>query len=431
VTTSLQAARTRRAVVIGGSIGGLFAGLFLRRIGWQVSIHERAGEELGARGAGIATHDELHDALALATGRRETIGVTVSGRVVLARNGEVVSEAAHPQVLASWDGLWQRLRACGDDLYRHGSALAALVQRDRHAVACFADGSEIVADLVVAADGIQSTARRQLLPEVAPRYAGYVAWRGLVHEADLSPQTRDRLRDRFAFCLPTGEQMLGYPVDSGHDGGRAESHAGRRCNWVWYRPADPRDELPRLLTGVDGLQYKGAIPPDRLHPDVVAAVREDARRLLAPAFAEAVQKARQPLLQPIADLETSDMVRGRVALLGDAAFVARPHVGMGATKAAGDARALADALASDADIDAALAAYGARRGDFAAGRAPRPASRRLHASPAAVRGRAPSRGAPPLARGRVARDRDDGGTGKLVKSIPVRWRMRTCASPRR
>jgi 2-polyprenyl-6-methoxyphenol hydroxylase-like FAD-dependent oxidoreductase len=45
----------RSAVVIGGSIGGLFAGQFLRKVGWNVSIHERAGEELGSRGAGIAT----------------------------------------------------------------------------------------------------------------------------------------------------------------------------------------------------------------------------------------------------------------------------------------------------------------------------------------------------------------------------------------
>ena len=61
------AGRRKRAIVIGGSIGGLFAGLFLRKVGWDVSIHERAGEELGSRGAGIATHDELHEALALAT----------------------------------------------------------------------------------------------------------------------------------------------------------------------------------------------------------------------------------------------------------------------------------------------------------------------------------------------------------------------------
>jgi 2-polyprenyl-6-methoxyphenol hydroxylase-like FAD-dependent oxidoreductase len=90
-------------------------------------------------------------------------------------------------------------------------------------------------------------------------------------------------------------------------------------------------------------------------------MRADAISLLAPPFAEVMTKTRQPLLQAIVDLETPAMIVGRVALVGDAAFVARPHVGMGTTKAAGDARALADHLASHHDIDAALAAYGAER----------------------------------------------------------------------
>jgi 2-polyprenyl-6-methoxyphenol hydroxylase-like FAD-dependent oxidoreductase len=90
-------------------------------------------------------------------------------------------------------------------------------------------------------------------------------------------------------------------------------------------------------------------------------MRADAARLLAPPFAEVMTKARQPLLQAIFDLETPAMTIGRVALLGDAAFVARPHVGMGTTKAASDARVLADLIARHDDIDAALAAYGATR----------------------------------------------------------------------
>src|SRR5258708_26859673 len=90
-------------------------------------------------------------------------------------------------------------------------------------------------------------------------------------------------------------------------------------------------------------------------------MRADATSLLAPPFAEVRTKTRQPLLQAIVDLEAPAMIVGRVALLGDAAFVARPHVGMGTTKAAGDARALADHLARHDDIDTALAAYGAER----------------------------------------------------------------------
>jgi len=126
----------------------------------------------------------------------------------------------------------------------------------------------------------------------------------------------------------------------------------------------PVRHLPRLLSGVDGRRYTGTIPPDRLHPDVVAQMRADAIRLLAPAFAEVMTKARQPMLQPITDLETTAMTIGRVVLLGDAAFVARPHVGMGTTKAAGDARTLADRLARHNDVEAALAAYGAERLDY-------------------------------------------------------------------
>jgi 2-polyprenyl-6-methoxyphenol hydroxylase-like FAD-dependent oxidoreductase len=348
------AGRRKRAIVIGGSIGGLFAGLFLRKVGWDVSIHERAGEELASRGAGIATHDDLHEALALATEPGGEVGVAVEGRIMLARSGDVVCEVARPQVMASWDRIWQRLRPGAGDVYRHGSTLVSVEQDEQRAVALFDDGREVAADLLVAADGMQSTVRRQLLPAVEPRYAGYVAWRGLADMAELSREARDLLRNRFAFCLPDREQALGYPVDG-------SLGSGGRYNCVWYRPADPAQDLPHLLTGGDGRQYSGAIPPDRLHPDVLARMRADATSLLAPPFAEVMTKARQPLLQAIVDLETPAMIIGRVALLGDAAFVARPHVGMGTTKAASDARVLADHLACHDDIDAALAAYGAER----------------------------------------------------------------------
>ena len=258
----------KRAVVIGGSIGGLFAGLFLRKVGWDVSIHERAGEELGSRGAGIATHDELHEALALATGQGGEIGVAVGGRIVLARSGDVVCEVARPQVLASWDRIWQRLRLGAGDVYRHGSALVSVEQDKQRALARFDDGSEVAADLLVAADGIQSTVRRQVMPAVGPRYAGYVAWRGLVDMVELSAEARDLLRNRFAFCLPDREQALGYPVDGGL------GSAGR-YNCVWYRPADPAQDLSRLLTGAAGRQYSGAVPTG---PVASRCARADAGR---------------------------------------------------------------------------------------------------------------------------------------------------------
>jgi len=69
----------------------------------------------------------------------------------------------------------------------------------------------------------------------------------------------------------------------------------------------------------------------------------------------------QPFLQPIYDLQCPQMVVGRVALVGDAAFVVRPHVGAGILKAMQDAAALTAALETHADVQAAVAAYAAQR----------------------------------------------------------------------
>jgi 2-polyprenyl-6-methoxyphenol hydroxylase-like FAD-dependent oxidoreductase len=89
-------------------------------------------------------------------------------------------------------------------------------------------------------------------------------------------------------------------------------------------------------------------------PSTIAGVRAAARDLLAPAFREVVQKTPRPFFQPIQDLACPRLVHGRVVLLGDAAFVARPHCGMGITKAAEDAASLVAALSDASDLDEAL-----------------------------------------------------------------------------
>ncbi|MFM9974413.1 MAG: FAD-dependent monooxygenase [Beijerinckiaceae bacterium] len=345
---------TGRAIIIGGSLAGLFTGLLLRRNGWDVTIHERSGVELGSRGAGIVTHDSLHDVLATAVGYREAIGVNLTGRTVLDEHGRIICENSREQIVASWDQLWKRLRQAAGDIYRHDSALQSYTQNASGVEAVFEDGSRQRSDLLIAADGIQSTIRRSLMPDIKPRYAGYIAWRGLVNKADLSTGTVAQLFNRFSFCLPPSEQMLGYPVDGGAGG-------EFRYNYVWYRPAHAENDLPRLLTGRDGKQFFGGIPPDQIHPDILTEMRSAATLLLAPSFAEVVHKTRQPLLQPIVDLEVPSMRAGRIIMLGDAAFVARPHVGMGVTKAAEDARALAACLQTVSDIDAALEAFSNER----------------------------------------------------------------------
>jgi 2-polyprenyl-6-methoxyphenol hydroxylase-like FAD-dependent oxidoreductase len=352
---------TRRAVIIGGSLGGLMAGLMLRRQGWDVAIHERTPVPLSGRGAGLTSHDLLMAALE-AAGISEplsSLGITVHERRVFGRDGTVIAARHHPQLLTSWDRLFQLLRAAfPDGAYHLNRSFVGVAQTDDTITARFADGSEVEADLLIAADGFRSSVRGVLLPKSDPSYAGYIAWRGMVHEQAVGAATHRALFGSFAFCLPEGEQMLGYPVA----GPRNDLSPGnRRYNFVWYRPASETEGLPDLLTDSAGIVHPLSIPPPLIRTDVIAAMREAAERSLSPQFAEIIRLTDAPFFQPIYDYAAPRLAFGRAVLMGDAAFVARPHVGAGVAKAGADAMTLAAALDRHATVVAALAAYEAER----------------------------------------------------------------------
>ncbi|MES2185046.1 MAG: FAD binding domain-containing protein [Pseudomonadota bacterium] len=353
--------RVPRAAIVGGSMGGLFAAHLLLRAGWDVQVYERAAGELEGRGAGIVTHPELMAALdAAGIAIDHTIGVQVQQRVVLARDGSETCRGDLPQILTAWSRLYQVLRsAFPDPRYRNGKHLAGFTQDAEGVTARFADGETVRTDLLVAADGLRSTVRQALLPQDGAQYAGYVAWRGLVEESVLSPAALRDVFPYFAFGLPPHEQLIAYPV-AGH--GNTVQPGRRRYNFVWYRPADQHSVLRDLLTDASGKHWPEGIPPPLIRPAVLAAARQAAAEVLPPQFAEVVAKTENLFFQPIFDLESPRLAFGRVALLGDAAFVARPHCGMGVTKAAGDAVALAAALAGrPGDIGTALRDYETQR----------------------------------------------------------------------
>jgi 2-polyprenyl-6-methoxyphenol hydroxylase-like FAD-dependent oxidoreductase len=332
-----------RVLVIGGSLVGLIAGNLFHRAGWDVQVFERVTGNVEGRGAGITILPGLVDGFRAAGAdvSEQSLGVELPARIALDKSGRIVAERPFSQVMTSWKRLYDELKKVfPNENYRAGMTLEKVEQEDKKITACFAGGERVEADLLIAADGLRSTVRAQFLPGTKPHYAGYIAWRCLTDEGDLSAPTHATLFNRYSVCVAPGQQGIGYAVPGP---GHSVEPGRRQYNTVWYYPV-PEDGLRRLMTDDTGRYHPNGIPPALLSSQIRQEMIENASQVLAPQFAEAVRRARLHFFQPIVDLELPRLVFGRAVIIGDAAFTARPHVAMGVPKGAGDALALMRAV---------------------------------------------------------------------------------------
>lgn len=332
--------------------------LLLRDVGCDVHVYERSRAPLQGRGAGIVLHPsttryfEEHRLFEL-----DAVSSATSVLRYLDRQGEVLVEVPVRYRFTSYATLYGALVGhLETERYNLSSECVALGHQEDAVELRLADGTGGRFDLVVGADGIGSTVRRLLFPDVVPRYAGYVGWRGTLPERAFPLSSRPALEGAITYFVGRATHMLSYPIPSGDDG-RSE----RLVNWVWYRNVAPGGELADLTTDVWGVRHEMSLPPGTVRPEHVTALRAAAGEELPPQFAELVGASPHPFVQVIVDIGVPRMVVGRVCLVGDAAFALRPHIAVGTAKAAEDARTLADAIVSAAGHVEALPSWDLRQ----------------------------------------------------------------------
>jgi 2-polyprenyl-6-methoxyphenol hydroxylase-like FAD-dependent oxidoreductase len=329
-----------RVLIVGAGIGGLSAAIALRRQGIETALLERT-TELKEIGAGIAIAANAMKALG-SLGLEDTVrqigaeppfydirswrGELLS-RVLVSEQSEKVgatSIAAHRADLQT--ALLQGLMYAGGEVHL-GAECVGFEQTGRYVRASFADGREERGDLLIGADGLNSTVRERLLGDGPPRYAGYTTWRAVVSpEHDLVPQEDVESWGR-------GTRFLFARIGRGRVYWAAAQTAPQGTD---REPAEGRKDA--LLGSFRGW-----------HEPIEELIRAtDERAILHTAIYD-----RDPLGERWGE--------GRVSLLGDAAHPMTPDLGQGACQAIEDAVVLAKCLSEESDPVSALRHYEARR----------------------------------------------------------------------
>jgi FAD-dependent urate hydroxylase len=334
-----------KVIVIGAGMGGMSAALALDQAGYRVEVFE-AVKEMRPVGAAISIWSNGVKCLNRLGLSREiaTLGGVMERMAYRdAKTGATLTDFSlqplvervgqRPLPVARAELQNMLIDAFGREKVRFSARLVRVEHDGERVTAFFEDGREATGDLLVAADGTHSVVREHVLgAKVERRYAGYVNWNGLVPASDdLCPATT------WTTFVGEGKRVSLMPV------------AGNRFYFFFDVP------LPK------GSTCEREKIPDELRGHF-ADWAEPVRNLIGRLNPQTTNRIE------IHDIEPFErFVRGRVALLGDAAHSTTPDLGQGGCMAMEDALVLADALkANTLSIEDSLRRYEALRKDRAA-----------------------------------------------------------------
>ena len=323
----------KKIVVIGGSIAGCASAILLRRLGAQVTILERSSGRSGL-GSGISLPETIvkecieHDLF-----DANIPQLNLNGRSFIRKNEqdnrdqEIFWTQALRVIAFNWADVYQNLRNRIDpQCYHTQTTVTGIESADNHYHIQTASGKVYPADLIIAADGVDSNTRAGLLPNVHPIYAGYIAWRGLLDEPSLVNHAIFEDHTPY-YVFPNGHLLL-YRVP-----GPDYQRTGQIIlSWTFY---ENRQGLPlnELLIDNEGKQHTRSLPAGSLSAQHIQYLHDVAKQVLPPSVLQYIIQTPQPFINAIFDCYTPSYDHTHLIFVGDAATTLRPHSGSGVFRA--------------------------------------------------------------------------------------------------
>ncbi|KAF2232328.1 FAD/NAD(P)-binding domain-containing protein [Viridothelium virens] len=366
-----------RIAIVGGSSAGLMHGVMAKRLGHDVHIFEQYPSSIReGQAAGISTGAHTQKFLERYDLCCEPCYVSASTLRVRDYNFDEKIIRKIKFRMTSWNTLYYRLRANFDGLsspyvlvppkslesdgeatYNTDKRVTDVASQDAHdgisiKFEDMADGTGGVfqADMVIAADGANSSIRQLLLPQVQRQYAGYVTWRATIPESRLSQSTLSAFEDASTAYYTKTSYVVVYSIP----GDNGDLRPGKRhVNFVWYYNCSAHsEEFSDIMTDVDGHCHVHTLPPGKMRPEVWTRQRARGEQELGFQFKEILAKIDSPFITAISDYRVprASFFGGKVVLVGDALALFRPHTAQSTAQAAVDCTLLEQVLKGEMDV---------------------------------------------------------------------------------